>query len=49
MDDLCNTDGKVGYFAKVKVSVLQVLDATFDDIVPLAQTKMPEAICKLIF
>lgn len=23
---------------------LQVLDATFDDLVPLAQTKMPEAI-----
>ena len=25
---------------------LQVLDATFDDIVPLAQTKMPDSICK---
>ena len=25
---------------------LQVLDATFDDIVPLAQTKMPDSISK---
>ena len=25
---------------------LQVLDATFDDIVPLAQTKMPDAVSK---
>lgn len=26
-----------------------VLDATFDDIVPLAQTKMPDSICKCFF
>lgn len=28
---------------------LQVLDATFDDLVPLAQTKMPEAISESSF